>query len=180
MFFGIVWKEIFGTANSLWSCMRFRDWTLMIYVFIMYIMCLIIFGEKAEIQDQHPLSLNRDRDRFQKYWAILKLWNFFIELNLSKSKCYMLTTFWISHKWLVYQTYTNFYMILAFEGIPNFMRFRWQILKIFGSFRNQRNHEKMWKISIQSCRKIWNCFESFQILIKSKRRSWKRESLNPE
>ena len=24
----------------------------------MYIMCLIIFGEKAEVQDQYPLSLN--------------------------------------------------------------------------------------------------------------------------
>ena len=35
----------------------------------MHIMCLIIFEEKAEIQDQHPLSLNRDRDRLQKYWA---------------------------------------------------------------------------------------------------------------
>ena len=32
-------------------------------------MCLIIFEEKSEIQDQHPLSLNRDRDRLQKYWA---------------------------------------------------------------------------------------------------------------
>ena len=37
----------------------------------MYIMCLIIFEEKAEIQDQYPLSLNRDRDRLQKYWAIV-------------------------------------------------------------------------------------------------------------
>ena len=35
----------------------------------MNIMCLIIFEEKAEIQDQYPLSLNRDRDRLQKYWA---------------------------------------------------------------------------------------------------------------
>ena len=36
-------------------------------------MCLIIFEEKAEIQDQYPLSLNRDRDRdhLQKYWAIM-------------------------------------------------------------------------------------------------------------
>ena len=42
------------------------------YFFIMYIMCQIIFEEKAEIQHQHPLSLNRDRDwdRLQKYWAI--------------------------------------------------------------------------------------------------------------
>ena len=28
------------------------------YVFILHIMCLIIFEEKAEIQDQYPLSLN--------------------------------------------------------------------------------------------------------------------------
>ena len=28
------------------------------YVFIMHIMCLIIFEQKAEIQDQYPLSLN--------------------------------------------------------------------------------------------------------------------------
>ena len=27
-------------------------------VFIMYIMCLIIFEEKAEAQDEYPLSLN--------------------------------------------------------------------------------------------------------------------------
>ena len=44
----------------------------------MYIMCLIIFLEKQELQDQYPLSLNRDRDRLQKYWAIidrsLKIW----------------------------------------------------------------------------------------------------------
>ena len=39
------------------------------YVFIMHIMRLIIFEEKAEIQDHYPLSLNRDRDRLQKYWA---------------------------------------------------------------------------------------------------------------
>ena len=39
--------EISGTANSLLSCMRFRDW-----------MYIIIFEEKAEIQDQFPLSLN--------------------------------------------------------------------------------------------------------------------------
>ena len=31
--------------------------------------CLIIFEEKAKIQDQQPLSLNRDRDRLRKYWA---------------------------------------------------------------------------------------------------------------
>ena len=35
----------------------------------MYIMCLIIFEEKAEIQEQYSLSLNRDRDPLQKYWA---------------------------------------------------------------------------------------------------------------
>ena len=34
------------------------------YVFIMLIMCLIIFEEKAEIQDQY-----HDRDPLQKYWA---------------------------------------------------------------------------------------------------------------
>ena len=28
------------------------------YVFIMYIMCLVIFEEKAELQDQYRLSLN--------------------------------------------------------------------------------------------------------------------------
>ena len=42
----------------------------------MHILCLIIFEEKAEIQDsQYPLSLNCDRDRtdrLQKYWAIVK------------------------------------------------------------------------------------------------------------
>ena len=27
----------------------------------MYIMCLIIFEEKAEVQDQYPLSLNPDK-----------------------------------------------------------------------------------------------------------------------
>ena len=37
----------------------------------MHIMCLIIIEENAEIQDQYPLSLNRDRDRLQKYWAII-------------------------------------------------------------------------------------------------------------
>ena len=62
LFFGII-------ANSLVSCMRFRDWILIMYVFIMYIMCFIIFEEKPEIQDQYPLSLNRDWDRLQKYWA---------------------------------------------------------------------------------------------------------------
>ena len=34
-------------------------------------MCLIIFEEKSEIQDQYHLSLNRDRDCLQKYWPIL-------------------------------------------------------------------------------------------------------------
>ena len=37
-FSGIIWKEIFGTANSLLACMRFCDWLLIMYVFIMYIM----------------------------------------------------------------------------------------------------------------------------------------------
>ena len=32
-------------------------------------MRFIAFEEKAEIEDQYPLSLNRDRDRLQKYWA---------------------------------------------------------------------------------------------------------------
>ena len=40
------------SANSLLSCMRFCDWILITYVFIMHIMCLIIFEEKSEIQDQ--------------------------------------------------------------------------------------------------------------------------------
>ena len=39
----------------------------------MYIMCLIIFEEKAEIQDQQPLSLNRERDHLQKYRANVAL-----------------------------------------------------------------------------------------------------------
>ena len=64
LFFGII-------VNSLFSCMRFRDWILIMYVFIMHMMCLIIFEDKAEIQDQYPLSLNRDQDRLQKYWAII-------------------------------------------------------------------------------------------------------------
>ena len=53
--FGIIWKEIFGTADSLLSCLRFRDWILIMYVFIMYIMCLIIFEQKAEVQDQYSI-----------------------------------------------------------------------------------------------------------------------------
>ena len=61
---------VFGIiTNSRLSCMRFRDWILIMYIFMMYIMCFIIFEEKAEIQDQHPLSLNRDWDHLQKYWA---------------------------------------------------------------------------------------------------------------
>ena len=73
-------------TNSLCSCMRFCDWILIMYAFIMHIMCLIIFEEKAEIQDQHLLSLNRDRDRLQKYWANIPckifpctLWTFKID-----------------------------------------------------------------------------------------------------
>ena len=31
---------------------------MLMYVFIMYIMCLIIFEEKSEVQDQYRLSLN--------------------------------------------------------------------------------------------------------------------------
>ena len=30
-------------------------------VFIMYIMCLAIFEEKEEVQDQYPFSLNPDQ-----------------------------------------------------------------------------------------------------------------------
>ena len=41
----------------------------------MHIMCLITFEEKAEIQDQYPLSLNRDHDRLQNFWAIVKYIN---------------------------------------------------------------------------------------------------------
>ena len=48
--------------------MRFRDWILIMYVFIMHNMCLIIIEEKAEAQDQYPLSLNPIQ---QKYWAII-------------------------------------------------------------------------------------------------------------
>ena len=44
--------------NSLLTCMRFRDWILIMYVFIMNIMCHIIFEEKTELQDQYPLILN--------------------------------------------------------------------------------------------------------------------------
>ena len=36
-------------------------------VFIMYIMCLIIFEEKTEAQDQYHLS---QAQKAQKYWAI--------------------------------------------------------------------------------------------------------------
>ena len=44
-------------------------------------MCLIIFEETAEIQDQHPLSLNRDRDRLKKYWAnYIYIFHFFRKL----------------------------------------------------------------------------------------------------
>ena len=55
---GIIWKENFGTVNSLLSCMSFCDWIVIMQVFTMYNMCLIIFEEKAEMQDQYPLSLN--------------------------------------------------------------------------------------------------------------------------
>ena len=40
------------------------------YVFIMYIMCLIIFEGKAEVHDQYPLRLNlvqKDDDPIQDY-----------------------------------------------------------------------------------------------------------------
>ena len=40
----------------------------------MHIMCLIVFEEKAKIQDQYLLSLNRDR--LQKYWA-----NYHMKMN---------------------------------------------------------------------------------------------------
>ena len=39
-------------------------------------MCLINFEEKAETQDQQPLSLNRDRNRLKKYWAIVYFFYF--------------------------------------------------------------------------------------------------------
>ena len=32
-------------------------------------MHIIIFEEEGEIQDQYPLTLNRDRDRLQKYMS---------------------------------------------------------------------------------------------------------------
>ena len=33
-------------------------------VFLMYIMCLIIFEEKVEVQDQYPLNLNPDQKAY--------------------------------------------------------------------------------------------------------------------
>ena len=33
LFFGIIWTEIFGTSDSIWSSMRFREWILEMYVF---------------------------------------------------------------------------------------------------------------------------------------------------
>ena len=44
---GIFW-------NSLLVCMRFRDWILIMYVLIMYIMCLIIFEEKSRSTGSIP------------------------------------------------------------------------------------------------------------------------------
>ena len=38
--------------------MSFHDLILKMKVFIMCNMCLIIFEEKTELQDQYPLSLN--------------------------------------------------------------------------------------------------------------------------
>ena len=57
----------------------------------MYIMCLIIFEEKAEIQDIYPLSLNRYRDRLQKYWASPA----YTFLNLEHIKNINMTQLWI-------------------------------------------------------------------------------------
>ena len=58
-------------------------------VFIMYIMCFIIFEEKAEIQDQYPSSLNpvqKADDPESGHYPCgfertieLKAWYFFIE-----------------------------------------------------------------------------------------------------
>ena len=56
----------------------------------MYIMCLIIFEEKAEIQDQYPLSLNRDRDRLQKYWANA----IYSDSQKHESSCLLSDRFW--------------------------------------------------------------------------------------
>ena len=33
LIFGIIWTEIFGTTDSIWSSMRFREWILEMYVF---------------------------------------------------------------------------------------------------------------------------------------------------
>ena len=34
------------------------------YLFLMYIMCLIIFEEKVEVQDQYPSNLNPDQKAY--------------------------------------------------------------------------------------------------------------------
>ena len=59
----------------------------------LYIMCLIIFEKNAEIQDQYSLSLNRDRDRFQKYWAIILISRFRLVFLLSHCSVIILFNF---------------------------------------------------------------------------------------
>ena len=67
-----LWYDLLNDLREV-SWLNFDD--VRMYVFIMYyIMCLIIFGEKAEIKDQYPLSLNQDQDRLQKYWANIVLY----------------------------------------------------------------------------------------------------------
>ena len=55
-----------------WSCISASSSKI-----IRHIMCHIIFEEKADIQDLYPLSLNQDRDRLQKYWAIINIISLF-------------------------------------------------------------------------------------------------------
>ena len=59
------------------------------YVFVMYIMCLIIYDEKAEVQDQYPLSLNPvqkadDPIQDRNSWAIECMQNIFEVIILGK------------------------------------------------------------------------------------------------
>ena len=85
-------KKSFGTANSLFSCMRFHDWILRMYVFVLYIMCLIIFEEKAEVQDQYILSLNLVQkandpilDRYRSIWPLITAFRVTILTTLAHS-----------------------------------------------------------------------------------------------
>ena len=58
----------------------------------MYIMCLVIFEEKAVVQDQYPLSLNPDQkaddpiqDRYRStYWVNKKIESKFIPRSQEK------------------------------------------------------------------------------------------------